>query len=1144
MSETRPLQDEPGRYQVDDKPLAVGGMGAVWTANDRDLDRKVAVKSLRSGIVDHRGAYERLSRETRILSELSHPGICPIYDRYLLNDPPCYTMQLVDGQTLKIAIEEFHRKSSLQELRRLVTSLISIANTIAYTHGQGILHRDLKPENILLGSFGEVYVMDWGIASLPGDSDPGRFGSVEGDDPALSLSGDVLGTPAYASPEQMRGEIDSLDERTDVYGLGAILHEILTGLPPGTTATGEATATPRPALIAAVGGEIPADLTACCQKALSHDRQKRYPSAVAFRDELDRYLSGNLVEAAHYSLGETVAKWVQRNRPAVIAGGTIGAVALFFLIAGLFSYIAGLDGARRESDSALARALQAQGTFLLKDHQPLVAQELFEQALTIEEELGEPTLPAQLFLAEALRGAQQPVLSFPYAREEFAKGGGSDSFAYDPAANLLYCAIDDEVVTFDADSGRERNRFALSPPRADMNPQPSVLLMRQLILSPDRRSVALLLNHPDWATIEIRNAATGELQRAIETTPMVLMIRYRPSLDAVRGVQLAAVRIAGIESWDLAAADSPSTTIDLTLSSQGAYSFEYSDDGSQFLIGAGEHSNAVSLYEAESGEAIWHFGGTDSGSAYFLSDGERVIARVAAAVVLLDRETGEELDRLEEAGEVLEIMEVPGRDRVAVVRPGGAVSLLRIDDLSDIQRLFQGGMADRRRNVLLVGKDRIVFIDKGNRKWQIWGDEIWGEGESDLNRVATTLALHPTEEVIAVGGYGTLALHDLATRKKLASRTVAGRYVSSAEFHQDGSELLIASRSEPRGFRLDPSNLELLNTLPARYVSFIGYAPDGSEIVTAQGQSLLVIDSETSIESLRMEMPRGPWFASFSPDGDRILTTHHVESEGAAKSKPKYPLRVWNRSDGSLLREFDLGSPNYAARFTPDGTACFVGQFHGAFVQVDLDKGIVQQATVHESPILDHANSADGAWLLTKTYGGASRLIDTGTLTSRWEFEGAVETAVTPGRAGGPIFWATRGKRLHAVDPHYPERYRTLKASAFEAMERIQADPGDGDSLAAIGQWCLFRRSYSLARDYLLAAREARIATGTAAQSSADSRPGSLPISLPLAQACWCAGYPEEALHYYRAALAEGAITPYHAALLETALQQEIAESP
>jgi hypothetical protein len=111
-------------------------------------------------------------------------------------------------------------------------------------------------------------------------------------------------------------------------------------------------------------------------------------------------------------------------------------------------------------------------------------------------------------------------------------------------------------------------------------------------------------------------------------------------------------------------------------------------------------------------------------------------------------------------------------------------------------------------------------------------------------------------------------------------------------------------------------------------------------------------------------------------------------------------------------------------------------------------------------------------------------------------------------------------------------------------MERIQADPGDGDALAAIGHWCLFRRSYSLARDYLLAAREERIAAGTAVYASAESLPGSLPISLPLAQACWCAGYPEEALQHYRAALAEGAITPYHAALLETALQQEIAESP
>jgi hypothetical protein len=291
-------------------------------------------------------------------------------------------------------------------------------------------------------------------------------------------------------------------------------------------------------------------------------------------------------------------------------------------------------------------------------------------------------------------------------------------------------------------------------------------------------------------------------------------------------------------------------------------------------------------------------------------------------------------------------------------------------------------------------------------------------------------------------------------------------------------------------------------------------------------------------------MPRNPWFVGFAADGERIVTTHHVEYEDATKSKNKYPLRVWNRSDGSLLREFDLGTPNYSARFTSDGTACFVGQFYGKIVRVDLDKGIEQQATVHESPIVDLALSADGAWLLTKTYGGASRLIDTGTLTSRWEFEGTADTAVTPGRLGGPIFWATRGKRLHALDPHYPERYRTLKTSAFAAMDRIQTDPGDGDALAAIGHWCLFRRSYSLARDYLLAAREARIATGTAAQSSADSLPGSLPVTLPLAQACWCAGYPEEALQHYRAALAEDAITPYHAALLETALQQEIAESP
>ena len=164
MSEFQPLGEETHRYVVDKDPIAVGGMGVVWSALDQNLKRKVAVKSIRSGIVDHLGAYERLSRETRILSDLSHPGICPIYDRYLLNDIPCYTMQLVEGETLKSAIDSLHRSYCPNRSRQLIGNLVNISNTIAYTHEQGILHRDLKPANVLVNEDCTVKLCDYGLA--------------------------------------------------------------------------------------------------------------------------------------------------------------------------------------------------------------------------------------------------------------------------------------------------------------------------------------------------------------------------------------------------------------------------------------------------------------------------------------------------------------------------------------------------------------------------------------------------------------------------------------------------------------------------------------------------------------------------------------------------------------------------------------------------------------------------------------------------------------------------------------------------------------------------------------------------------------------------------------------------------------------
>ena len=1132
MNEIQPLGEESHRYVVDKDPIAIGGMGVVWSALDQNLKRKVAVKSIRSGIVDHLGAYERLSRETRILSDLSHPGICPIYDRYLLNDIPCYTMQLVEGETLKSAIDSLHRSYCPNRSRQLIGDLVNISNTIAYTHEQGILHRDLKPDNILLGSYGEVYVMDWGIASLPNESGVERLNSGAAIDPTLSLSGEILGTPAYASPEQMRGEIENLDEKTDVYGLGAILFEILTGKPPGLISSKQGDYDPPISVSTLSDQKVPDDLAACCRKALSHDPQDRYPHALAFRDELDRYLSGHLIEAAEYSFGETVYKWVQRNRTAVVSGGVIGFLALVVIVIGLINYVQDLNTARRDSDSALARSLQAQGTFLLKDNQPLEAQGLFEQALAIEEELGSPTLPAQLYLAQSLKKSQQPVLSFSYAEVDADKEGWGDAFDYDSESNLLYCAVGNELLVFDADNGLVQKRFTLSPIGGRPAAETSAIVSRKMTLAPDKALIAIQMNYRQKTVIEIRNVKTGDLKRSIETSPRVMFVRFRPSEGDDRGLQLSALSTDGVETWSLADPAKAPENFKLTMPKSGAYTFDYSEEGDQFLIGAGEGSSAVTLYDADSGEVDWVFSEYVSGHAEFMNDGAGIVARVNNDLVLLDRDTGEELDRLSEPEEPLEICKVPGGDGFVLMRSGGTLSIHSSDDLSTYISLFQDAVVGRARDVF-AGIGRVLLIDRTNKKWLVWGDEAWLSEEMDFSGKATALAQHPSESIIAVGGDNDrLYLFDELTQKRLSSVDIQARFLNPISFHPDGKELLVGVWRN--GFhRLDALTLNEISTFSRKGSSSIyDYSSDGSQILSAINTSLLMIETESLSERLITELPKWPWFVGLPPGNEIVVTAHHREPGNVC------PVRILDLRSGALLREFDLGNPNYAVSFSPDGKSCFVGQHGGNMVKVDLDKGVERRALVHESPILNQVISSDGKWLLTQTYGGASHLIDTESLTMAWKFEGSEDTAITRGDYGDSVFLAVRGRQLYALDPHYPERYRRLKAGAFEAMDLIQTDPDNAEALAAIGEWCLFRKSYSLARTYLLAANEALEKSGDASRNSSVES-----LSLSIAQACWCSGQPEEALLYYRAALAEGAISPYYAELIQTAIKREIAES-
>jgi serine/threonine-protein kinase len=245
-----PLPQCAGRIQIHGR-IDGGGMGDVLLGHDPEIDREVAVKVL---LAKHRGDPQLVGRfitEAKINGRLQHPGIAPIYEMGKLDDgSPYFAMKLIQGHTLEEMLDELFNTSGRvppPPVWHFLKMFEQICQTIAYAHSKGIIHRDLKPKNVMVGAFGEVQVMDWGLAKVK-EGAPEAACGLAGEPswlsdtplPSMTQKGQILGTLAYMSPEQARGETDQIDERSDVFGLGAILCVILTGQPPHTGANYEA----------------------------------------------------------------------------------------------------------------------------------------------------------------------------------------------------------------------------------------------------------------------------------------------------------------------------------------------------------------------------------------------------------------------------------------------------------------------------------------------------------------------------------------------------------------------------------------------------------------------------------------------------------------------------------------------------------------------------------------------------------------------------------------------------------------------------------------------------------------------------------------------------------------------------------------
>jgi len=404
--------DEPTPFDVDEgeryrDPMLIGAgaMGRVEAVYDRRLDRQVAMKTLKPAVTASL-SVARFLREATLTATLDHPAIVSVYDAGRRDDGRLfYTMHLVDGHPLSSAIAE---ASSEVERERFLRPFTQVCEAVAFAHARGIVHRDLKPSNIMLSGFGQVQVVDWGLARRVTDIEDGAGPTpapTPGDGSDLTAFGAVIGTPAYMSPEQARGE--PADTRTDVWALGAVLYEIVTGR--------------RWSSSARTTSELPPELAAIADKALADDPADRYHDASALAEDLASYLDGGRVGAHSYSAWALLARLYRTWRAPILVAATAIAV---LVVGGLVSYqatVAERDravaaeaeanlassearAASARADGQLARTLSQEANRQLGRHDPASSSILAGESLLLD-----PSAPAT-------RGVWASVPEAPRAR--------------------------------------------------------------------------------------------------------------------------------------------------------------------------------------------------------------------------------------------------------------------------------------------------------------------------------------------------------------------------------------------------------------------------------------------------------------------------------------------------------------------------------------------------------------------------------------------------------------------------------------------------------------------------------------------------------------------------------------------------------